>query len=409
MARAFHVMAKPIGPNCNLRCTYCYYLEKEILYPDTTDFRMSDAVLEHYIRNYIEQQDAAEIHFSWQGGEPTLLGLNYFLRIVELQHQYANGRSISNAFQTNGLLLTDEWCDFFRTHRFLIGLSVDGPRELHNHYRVGTNGDPSFDRVIAAWDLLKKHAVAYNTLTVVNRHNAQHPLDVYRFLRRQGAQFMQFIPLVERAGDNTGLSAPPQAPDSKPTAHVTPWSVESNQWGAFQCAIFDEWIRHDVGTVFVMSFENHIGTWMGLPASQCVFAKHCGAALVLEHNGDLYACDHYVYPEYMLGNILTESMDQLVNSPAQLRFGHAKQETLPLYCRQCEFRPACNGECPKHRFLTTPDGQPGLNYLCSGYKQFFAHTAPYLRELEKILRSGQPAETVMQVLSEPQHHRQGRT
>jgi uncharacterized protein len=397
---AFHVMTKPIGPICNLDCQYCFYLEKEKLYPDTKDFRMRDDVLAKYVRDYIERQDVPEISFAWQGGEPTMMGLGFFRRVVELQKQYANGKNVTNAFQTNGVLLDADWCQFLHEHRFLIGLSIDGPRELHDHYRVDKGGKPTFDRVMHAWELLQQHKVEHNILTVVNRHNSRHPLDVYRFLRQHRAQFMQFIPLVERVGHGEMFATPPQSPVSEPPSPVTPWSVESKQWGEFQCAIFDEWIRHDVGKVFVMSFENHLGTWMGLPASLCVFAEHCGTALALEHNGDLYSCDHYVYPEFKLGNIMAAPMDELVYSPAQVKFGRDKADRLPQYCRRCEVRFACNGECPKHRFIQTPDGEDGLNYLCAGYKKFFTHIDPYLRLLADVVRSGQPAETVMQVIAE---------
>jgi uncharacterized protein len=398
--RAFHVMTKPIGPICNLDCKYCFYLEKENLYPGTEDFRMKDDVLVQYVRSYIERQDVPEISFAWQGGEPTMMGLGFFRRVVELQQQFANGKTVTNAFQTNGILLNDEWGAFLHEHQFLIGLSMDGPRELHDHYRVDKGGQPTFDRVMAAWDILKKHKVEHNILTVVNRHNSRHPLDVYRFLRKHGAQFMQFIPLVERVGHGEMLAAPPQSPDGEPPSPVTPWSVESKQWGEFQIAIFDEWIRRDVGKVFVMAFENHLGTWMGLPASLCVFAEHCGTALAMEHNGDLYSCDHYVYPEFKLGNIMSAPLDELVYSPSQVKFGRDKADLLPKYCRQCDVRFACNGECPKHRFIKTPDGEDGLNYLCAGYKRFFLHIDPYLRLLGDIVRSGQPAERVMALLAE---------
>jgi len=398
--RVFHIMTKPIGPICNLDCKYCFYLEKEQLYPGTRDYRMHGDVLEKYVRDYIEGQDVADISFAWQGGEPTLMGLAFFRRVVELQKKYANGKRVTNAFQTNGIVLDDDWCQFLHEHQFLIGLSIDGPRELHDHYRVDKGGQPTFDRVLRAWDSLQKHNVEFNTLTVVNRFNSKHPLDVYRFLRRQGAQFMQFIPLVERVGHGQVLASPPQSAESEPPSPVTPWSVEPKQWGEFQIAIFDEWIRHGVGKVFVLSFENHLGTWMGLPASLCVFGEHCGTALAIEHNGDLYSCDHYVYPEFKLGNLMTTPLDELVFSPRQVQFGRDKADTLPKYCRQCDVRFACNGECPKHRFLNTPDGEPGLNYLCAGYKKFFHHIDPHLRLLGDILRSGQPAETIMQVLAE---------
>jgi uncharacterized protein len=337
-ARPFHVMTKPIGPLCNLDCKYCFYLEKEKLYPEHAGagFRMTDAVLERYISSYITAQPAnvPEISFAWQGGEPTLLGVDFFRRVVELQKKYCPPHQrIVNALQTNGTLLDAEWCEFLRENNFLVGLSIDGPREMHDRYRVDKGNRPTFDKVMRGLELLKEHNVEFNTLTVVNRHNSKNPLEVYRFLKKHGSGFMQFIPLVERAGDGTMFASPPSLEGEEAPSPVTPWSVESQTYGDFLCAIFDEWVRHDVGKVFVQLFEVQLGVWMGMPASLCVFSETCGAAMALEHNGDLYSCDHYVYPEYRLGNIATKPMIELVASSQQIKFGLDKRDTLPKYCR----------------------------------------------------------------------------
>ena len=399
---AFHIMTKPVGPICNLDCRYCYYLEKEKLYPGGGSFRMEPALLEEYIRQYITSQAVPEISFAWQGGEPTLLGVEYFRQVVALQQKHAGGKRINNALQTNGLLLDDEWCEFFTANNFLIGLSVDGPRELHDRYRVDKTGKPSFDRVLRGLDFLKKHQTEFNTLTVVNRANSQQPLAVYRFLKEIGSKYLQFIPLVERKPDASAknqaldFSEPPAAGKWSLSPPVTAWSVESRQYGEFLVAIFDEWVRQDVGQVFVQLFDSALGSWMGLGASLCVFAETCGTALALEHNGDLYSCDHYVYPRYRLGNLLNQTLGEMVNLPVQRSFGEEKRTTLPKYCRDCEVRFACNGECPKHRFLRTIDGEPGLNDLCAGYKHFFHHIDQPMRAMAELVRRGQPAALIME-------------
>jgi uncharacterized protein len=397
--RSFHVMTKPIGPLCNLDCRYCFYLEKEKYYPETRQWKMSDELLESYIRQYIQAQQTPEVSFAWQGGEPTLLGVEYFRRVVELQRQYSDGKKIVNALQTNGTLLDAQWCEFLRDNEFLVGISIDGPRHLHDRYRVDKGGKPTWEQVMRGMELLKNHGVEFNTLTVLNRHNAKQPLEVYRFLKKHGSGFMQFIPLVERASEGElHFAAPPKA-DAEDVAPVSPMSVLARDFGEFQVAVFDEWVHHDVGQVFVQMFEVQLATWMGLPPSLCVFAPVCGNALALEHNGDVYACDHYVYPEYNLGNIQTQSLIELVEAPQQRKFGDDKRDTLPEYCRRCEVRFACNGECPKHRFIRTPDGEPGLNYLCAGYKRFFRHIDPYLRMLAQLIRAGCPASDIMQLLA----------
>ena len=397
----FQVMAKPIGPICNLDCKYCFYLEKESLYPLVEKWAMAPDVLESYIRQYIEAHDTPQIAFAWQGGEPTLLGVDYFRHVVELEKKYANGKQISNAFQTNGVLMNDEWAELFLENRFLVGISIDGPRELHDAYRVDKSGQPTFDRVLRGIDVLKRRQVEFNTLTTVHRANADAPLEVYRFLKAHGSGFMQFIPIVERVAQQVtkdGLRL--IAPDFSGAAQVSPWSVEPRQFGRFLCAIFDEWVRKDVSRRFVQLFDVSLELWSGMEASLCVFRKTCGAALAIEHSGDLYSCDHFVYPENRLGNIMESPLAALAGSAQQQRFGDAKESTLPRYCRECDVRFACNGECPKHRFTTTPDGEPGLNYLCAGYKMFFHHIDPYMCFMAAELAAQRPPANVMRWAAE---------
>ena len=410
---AFHIMTKPIGPVCNLDCKYCFYLEKEALYPRPATesahplarWAMQPAVLESYIRQYIEAQDAPVISFAWQGGEPTLLGVDYFRNIVRLQQRYANGKQIANAFQTNGVLLNDEWAQFFHEHQFLIGISIDGPRALHDAYRVDKGGQPTFDHVLRGIETLKRHGVEFNTLTTVHRANADAPLEIYRFLKECGSGFMQFIPIVERVARRTtadGLQL--IAPDFAGDAIVAPWSVDARQFGRFLCAIFDEWVRNDVGRTYVQLFDVCLEIWMGMEPSLCVFRRTCGSALAIEHSGDLYSCDHFVYPEHRLGNIMQAPLASFVASSQQHAFGHAKDSALPRYCRQCDVRFACNGECPKHRFLSTPDGEPGLNYLCAGYKLFFHHIDPAMRFMAAELAAQRPPANVMRWVAAQDAH-----
>lgn len=392
-------MAKPTGPICNLDCKYCFYLEKEDLYPGQHRWAMSEEVLESYIRQYIQAQAAPTITFAWQGGEPTLLGVEFFRKVVELENKYADGRTIENAFQTNGVLLNDSWAEFFAQNQFLVGLSIDGPRELQDCYRVNKGGKPTFDAVMAGISYLKKHGVAFNTLTAVNRKNSYHPLEVYRFLREAGSGYMQFIPIVERMAGTIGPDGLHLiSPSWQGAAQVSEWSVEPLQYGRFLCTIFDEWVRRDVGRYFVQIFDVALESWYGIPQGLCVFRKTCGNALAIEHNGDLYSCDHYVYPENRLGNIMESPLESLVGSSEQRRFGVAKSDSLPRYCRQCEVRFACNGECPKHRFLKTPDGEPGLNYLCAGYKHFFHHIDPYMKFMADELRGERAPANIMALL-----------
>ena len=385
----FSVVIKPIGPRCNLNCRYCYYLEKEQLYAAGHAFRMNDGLLEVFIRDYIEaHREAGEVTFLWQGGEPTLLGRGFFRKALALQRRYRPaGLRISNALQTNGTLLNERWAVFLREHDFLVGLSIDGPRRLHDRYRETRRGAATFDAVRRALRLLHAEGVAFNTLTVVHRANARHGREVYRFLRGEGVRFMQFIPLVERLCDNGGLASPAAAPDA---TTVAPWSVPRQGYGRFMCAVFDEWLRRDVGSVFVRLFDDQLGLWSGMPSGLCVFAETCGQALVLEHDGGLYACDHYVYPSHGLGNIQEQPIKDLARAPRQRRFGEDKRDLLPRRCRECEFLFACNGGCPKHRFAPTGDGETTLNYLCPSYRHFFGFAGPVLRRMADLLREGRP-------------------
>jgi uncharacterized protein len=392
----FHVLAKPIGPICNLDCKYCFYLEKESLYPQVSKWAMREEVLDSYIRQYIEAHDTPVVNFAWQGGEPTLLGVDYFRTLAAIQQKYANGKQIRNAFQTNGVLLNDDWTALFKENDFLIGLSIDGPRELHDTYRVDKGGQPTFDRVMRGMETLKRNGVEFNTLTTVHRGNADHPLEVYRFLKENGSGFMQFIPIVERiAHQETADGLQLISPDFGGAARVAPWSVDPRQFGRFLCAIFDEWVSNDVGRCYVQLFDVCLEMWAGMEASLCVFRKQCGSALAIEHCGDLYSCDHFVYPQNRLGNIMESPLETLVNSDQQRSFGEAKESTLPRYCRECDVRFACNGECPKHRFARTPDGEAGLNYLCAGYKMFFSHIDLYMRFMAAELASNRAPANVM--------------
>jgi uncharacterized protein len=401
----FHVMAKPIGPICNLTCSYCFYVEKSCYFPSGHDYRMSPAVLEAFIRKYIESQSTPEVNFAWQGGEPTLLGVDFFRTVVELQQKYANGKRISNCIQTNCVLIDDEWCALLKQHEFLVGASIDGPRELHDHYRVDARGNGSFDRVIAAIERMQAHGVQFNSLTVVNNVNAKHPQRVYTFLRDLGVEFMQFIPLVERAArpvdQAAGLdyAAPPDL-RARERADVSPATVPAKQFGIFLSKIFDTWVRNDVGRVFVQLFDVTLGNWVGQGPGLCVFAPKCGNAVIIEHNGDIYSCDHFMYPEYRLGNIVADDLHGMVCSEFQLKFGSDKEDALPQQCRECRVLNLCRGACPKHRFLTTSKGEPGLNYLCAGYRYFFNHVGPYMSTMAQLLRQGRAPADIMQMIRE---------
>ena len=396
--RRFHVMAKPAGSACNLDCTYCFYLSKQQLPDGPGGGRMHDDVLEQFVRNYIQSVTADEVVFSWQGGEPTLLGVEYFAKVVALQKKHAKpGQRIENDLQTNGTLLDEDWARFLKEHNFLVGLSIDGPREIHDHFRVTKHGEPTFDKVFAAAQVLRRHGVRFNTLTCVNRFNASRPLDVYRFLRREiGSTYLQFIPIVEPLDFEAVaphkwdparlpvLGAPESRPDH-PQSVVTPWSVDPDEYGYFLSKVWDEWLARDLGKVLVNFCETLVVQRMGLPSQVCVYAENCGKGVALEHDGSVYSCDHYVYPEYRLGYVQQSSLGDMVFAPRQVRFGYAKSETLPAHCRRCDYLTDCWGECPKNRLLRTPDGEPGLSYLCSGLKRFFSHASPAANRLAKSL------------------------
>ena len=398
------MMAKPAGPDCNLKCGYCFYLEKEALFPKGSRCRMSDEVLEAYIRKTADyQQCLPELLYAWQGGEPTLMGLDFFRKAVEMEKRSAGGRRVVNTLQTNGMLLDDEWCRFFAENNFLIGLSLDGPKDIHDRYRKDRGSGPTFDRVMRAMGSMQKHGVEFNILACVTRESAKRPLDVYRFFKEQDIRFIQFTPVVERVADplseRLGLTlGMPASIDNSDEANVTPWTTLPEDYGDFLIGIFDEWVKNDIGSVFVMNFEWFGVNWMGLAQVNCFFSGRCGRAVIVEHNGDVYSCDHFVYPEYRLGNILEREPGDMIDSEKQLQFGSVKEESLPKYCRECGFLFACRGECPKHRFLKTPDGEPGLNYLCAGYKKFFKHISPYMEAITKTIRMGYPAEKVMDLV-----------
>jgi uncharacterized protein len=392
---SFHVLAKPTGAICNLDCKYCFFLSKEVLYPGS-EFRMSENLLETYIRQLLEAHQTPEVTIAWQGGEPTLMGLEFFERGMALVAKYRKpGQCVEHTIQTNGTKLDDDWCAFFKKHNFLVGLSVDGPRESHDAYRVDKGGQGTFERVMGGWDCLRKHGVEFNILCTVHAANAAYPLKVYRFFRDElKAQYIQFIPIVERVNAdlvplaNLGWGARGSMPRPlyvQAGDQVTQRSVGAYQFGKFLAEIFDEWVRHDVGTVYVQMFDTTLGAHVGM-YSVCVFAPTCGDAVALEHNGDLYSCDHFVEPDFKLGNIRESSLGDLVASDRQRKFGRDKQDTLPKYCCDCDVRFACNGGCPKDRFVHTPDGEPGLNYLCQGYKRFFQHVDRPMRIMANLLQ-----------------------
>jgi uncharacterized protein len=394
---AFHLLAKPTGAICNLDCAYCFFLDKELLYPGSK-FRMSDELLESYIRQLIESHQTERVTIAWQGGEPTLMGLDFYRQAMGIAEKYRRpGMTFEHTMQTNGTKLDDEWCAFFKEHNFLIGISIDGPRHLHDVYRVDKGGQPTFDKVMRGLRLLQKHYVDYNILTTVNRVNGDHPVEVYRFLRDEaGTDWMQFIPVVERINAD-GLTLYQQG------TTVSERSVLPDQFGNFLSAIFDEWVLHDVGRIYVQTFEAAVRNWLGMPSSgMCVFNETCGLGVALEHNGDLYACDHFVEPDYLLGNIQQEHMIELMVSPQQQKFGQDKRDSLPQYCLDCDVRFACHGECPKNRFIETPDGEAGLNYLCAGFKHFFHHVDYPMKIIAGLIRRGRPAAEVMDILAQEQ-------
>ena len=406
-AQGIHLLAKPIGPACNLNCEYCFYLEKQALFSAGENYRMSDEVLAAYITNYITAQPTPVVEFVWQGGEPTLLGLDFFKKVILLQKPFAKQKTISNSLQTNGTLLTDEWCAFLRANGFMVGISLDGPKEIHDRYRRDRAGNGTFDKVLQGLRLLQKHKVEYNVLACVARETATRPLDVYRFFREEGVEFIQFAPVVERLADAAArdcglrLACPATLDRQEENTQVTPWSVIPEEYGDFLIAVYEEWVRNDVGKMFVMNFEWALNAWIGNPSPVCIHAKQCGRSLVIEHSGDVYACDHCVYPQYKLGNIMTDEFPAMVEKSLQSGFGTSKETALPRWCRECGVLAACQGGCPKHRFAKTCDDESGLQYLCAGYNKFFLHIRKYLQTMTQLLENGLPASYMMQAIKGP--------
>lgn len=396
-AKPLYVMLKPAGAHCNLACKYCYYLEKNKLYPTAQRHLMSDEMLEQFTREYIEAQTMNQVLFTWHGGEPLLRSLDFYRKALSLQQKYAGGRRIDNVIQTNGTLLTDEWCEFFAQNHWLVGISIDGPQPDHDHYRLTAAGKPSWKKVMQGIKLLKKHGVEWNAMAVVNAYNANHPLEFYRFFKENGCQFLQFTPIVERLtrhedGRNLASLA------DKDEISLSEASVAPEQWGYFLCAIFDEWVRKDVGKIFVEIFDCTLANWMGISPGICAYSKECGHAGVMEHNGDVYSCDHFVFPEYKLGNIRDHSLIDMLYGEQQQEFSRLKHSSLPRQCKECDMEFACHGECPKNRFMKDKYGDSGLNYLCPGYYHYYQHVAPYMDYMKQELMSQRPPSNIMKVV-----------
>lgn len=396
-AKPLYVMLKPAGAHCNLACKYCYYLEKNNLYQNSHRHLMSDETLEQFTREYIEAQTMPQVLFTWHGGEPLMRSIDFYKKALALQKKYAHGKQIDNVIQTNGTLLTDEWCEFFAQNHWLVGISIDGPQEYHDHYRVTPAGKPSWEKVMQGIQLLKKHRVEWNAMAVVNAYNAEHPLEFYHFFRDNGCQYLQFTPIVERLTEHEdGRTLASLADDREiPLADA---SVTPQQWGNFLCTIFDDWVRHDVGKTFVEIFDCTLANWMGVLPGICAYSKECGHAGVMEHNGDVYSCDHFVFPEYKLGNIREQSLIDMLYGEKQQAFSRLKHTSLPRQCKECDMEFACHGECPKNRFEKDKYGEPGLNYLCQGYYQYYTHVAPYMDFMKRELLAQRPPANIMNVL-----------
>ena len=396
-AKPLYVMLKPAGAHCNLACKYCYYLEKNNLYQNSHRHLMTDEMLEQFTREYIEAQTMPQVLFTWHGGEPLMRSIDFYKKALALQKKYAHGKQIDNVIQTNGTLLTDEWCEFFAKNHWLVGISIDGPQEYHDHYRVTPAGKPSWEKVMQGISLLKKHRVEWNAMAVVNAYNAEHPLEFYHFFRDNGCQYLQFTPIVERLTEHEdGRTLASLADDREiPLAEA---SVTPEQWGNFLCTIFDDWVRHDVGKTFVEIFDCTLANWMGVLPGICAYSKECGHAGVMEHNGDVYSCDHFVFPEYKLGNIREQSLIDMLYGEKQQAFSRLKHTSLPRQCKECDMEFACHGECPKNRFEKDKYGEPGLNYLCQGYYQYYTHVAPYMDFMKRELLAQRPPANIMNVL-----------
>ena len=396
-AKPLYVMLKPAGAHCNLACKYCYYLEKNKLYPTAQRHLMSDEMLEQFTREYIEAQTMNQVLFTWHGGEPLLRSIDFYRKALSLQQKYAGGRRIDNVIQTNGTLLTDEWCEFFAQNHWLVGISIDGPQPDHDHYRLTAAGKPSWKKVMQGIKLLKKHGVEWNAMAVVNAYNANHPMEFYRFFKENGCQFLQFTPIVERMTRHEDGRTLASLAD-KDEISLSEASVAPEQWGYFLCAIFDEWVRKDVGKIFVEIFDCTLANWMGISPGICAYSKECGHAGVMEHNGDVYSCDHFVFPEYKLGNIRDHSLIDMLYGEQQQEFSRLKHSSLPRQCKECDMEFACHGECPKNRFMKDKYGDSGLNYLCPGYYHYYQHVAPYMDYMKQELMSQRPPSNIMNVV-----------
>lgn len=396
-AKPLYVMLKPAGAHCNLACKYCYYLEKNKLYPTAQRHLMSDEMLEQFTREYIEAQTMSQMLFTWHGGEPLLRSIDFYRKALSLQQKYAGSRRIDNVIQTNGTLLTDEWCEFFAQNHWLVGISIDGPQPYHDHYRLTAAGKPSWKKVMQGIKLLKKHGVEWNAMAVVNAYNANHPLEFYRFFKENGCQFLQFTPIVERQTRHEDGRTLASLAD-KNEIPLSEASVAPEQWGYFLCAIFDEWVRKDVGKIFVEIFDCTLANWMGISPGICAYSKECGHAGVMEHNGDVYSCDHFVFPEYKLGNIRDHSLIDMLYGEQQQEFSRLKHSSLPRQCKECDMEFACHGECPKNRFMKDKYGDSGLNYLCPGYYHYYQHVAPYMDYMKQELMSQRPPSNIMKVV-----------
>ncbi|RGW41334.1 anaerobic sulfatase-maturation protein [Segatella copri] len=396
-AKPLYVMLKPAGAHCNLACKYCYYLEKNKLYPTAQRHLMSDEMLEQFTREYIEAQTMSQVLFTWHGGEPLLRSIDFYRKALSLQQKYAGGRHIDNVIQTNGTLLTDEWCEFFAQNHWLVGISIDGPQPYHDHYRLTAAGKPSWKKVMQGIKLLKKHGVEWNAMAVVNAYNVNHPLEFYRFFKENGCQFLQFTPIVERLTRHEDGRTLASLAD-KDEISLSEASVAPEQWGYFLCAIFDEWVRKDVGKIFVEIFDCTLANWMGISPGICAYSKECGHAGVMEHNGDVYSCDHFVFPEYKLGNIRDHSLIDMLYGEQQQEFSRLKHSSLPRQCKECDMEFACHGECPKNRFMKDKYGDSGLNYLCPGYYHYYQHVAPYMDYMKQELMSQRPPSNIMKVV-----------
>lgn len=407
ITEAFHLIAKPSGPICNLDCTYCFYTEKESLFKKGTSFKMNDEVLEQFILNYIHKQNTELIPFVWQGGEPLLLGIDYYKKVLALQEKHRGNKKIHNSIQTNGTLLNDDWAKFFKQHDFLVGLSMDGPDYIHDKYRVDRGQRTTFDKIYKGMKLLQKYDVPFNILVCITNESLKYGPEIYRFFVDEGVKYIQFTPIVERVSSEQSLylglkhGLPPKLNTIDEQTTVSEFTVDAESYGDFLIQLFNIWVSEHVGDIFVLNFEHALVSWLGLPAVSCLFSVECGRAAMIEHNGDVYSCDHFMYPDYKLGNILSDDLAIMLDSHQQKTFGTQKKSSLPKQCLQCEVRFACNGECPKHRFLTTEDGEPGLNYLCKGYRKYFNYIHKYMKVMVQLIENDLPVSDIKQVIKGP--------